>query len=260
MAPVNNSKIRYKEGTIHNSYNSGRYKIIKYLDRKKIQIKFIATKYTCFAAAHNLDKGQVKDPLVVSVFGKGFLGDGEFTKANKVLYDRWRNILLRCYGDGRNTKYKECRVHKRWLNFQLFCVDAQKLKNWDLPSCHIDKDILVQNNKIYGPGKCCFVPAEINKALQRENKTNKGKLKCVLGVTKSSAHRYHARGKSNSYFNTEEEAYLAYKTARIKYIKNLAIKYKNDLSTKIYQILMEFDLPSYTQQRKILMEIREEIQ
>ena len=77
-------------------------------------------------------------------------------------YVRWEGMLNRCY----STKLHECRptykgciVLKEWLTFSVF-------KNWmmtqDWEDKHLDKDLLFEGNKVYGPDTCVFVSPMVN--------------------------------------------------------------------------------------------------
>lgn len=80
-------------------------------------------------------------------------------------YKAWRGILYRCYSKSlhnRHPSYADCKIDEDWLTFSKF-------KKWmlseDWKGKHLDKDILEPGNKTYGPGKCVFIPQELNKFL-----------------------------------------------------------------------------------------------
>jgi hypothetical protein len=93
----------------------------------------------------------------------------------------------------------------------------------------LDKDILVSNNKIYSPETCCFVPKEINTIINRQ-KRQRGSL--PIGVTKNK-NKYlsqiskHKKRIILGYFDTPEDAFLAYKREKESYIKEVADDYYN---------------------------------
>ena len=77
-------------------------------------------------------------------------------------YLAWQNMLKRCY----STKYKDknptyigCSVTDEWLTFSVF-------KNWmmtqDFEGNQLDKDLLVEGNKVYSPETCVFVTPMVN--------------------------------------------------------------------------------------------------
>lgn len=76
--------------------------------------------------------------------------------------DTWRGMLRRGYSEECKTKhktYRECVVCQEWHLFSTFkeWFDKHYVEGW-----HLDKDILVKENKVYSPETCCFVPSEIN--------------------------------------------------------------------------------------------------
>ncbi len=77
-------------------------------------------------------------------------------------YSRWVDILKRCYSDKyqkRRPTYKDCTVSDEWLTFSNF-------KTWmstqDWQGKQIDKDLLVEGNKVYSPETCVFVSGMVN--------------------------------------------------------------------------------------------------
>lgn len=78
------------------------------------------------------------------------------------IYKKWRQMLHRCYDLTEAYKrptYDNCFVCEEWLTFSNFkkWFDKHYVEGW-----HLDKDVIVKNNKIYSPLTCCFVPREIN--------------------------------------------------------------------------------------------------
>lgn len=77
-------------------------------------------------------------------------------------------MLTRCYDENchrRNASYKNCRVNKRWHNFQNFVEDIQYLEGYDKwkegknkkrNPMELDKDIKVPGNRIYSKDTCIF--------------------------------------------------------------------------------------------------------
>jgi hypothetical protein len=100
-------------------------------------------------------------------------------------YVTWHSAICRCapYEQERYPTYKGCMLDPRWHK-------ASHFKRWFdkyyVEGYHLDKDILVPGNKIYGPDTCCFVPPEIN-SLFLSRKASRGKY--PQGVSKSSDSR-----------------------------------------------------------------------
>lgn len=94
-------------------------------------------------------------------------------------YRAWASMLERCYSkkyQDRWPTYKGCTVSKEWHTFSNF-------KNWmqkqDFEGKQLDKDLLVQGNKIYGAYTCVFVTQAVNK-FANDNGAARGEL--LIGV------------------------------------------------------------------------------
>lgn len=94
-------------------------------------------------------------------------------------YTTWVHMLQRCYAPREHQKhaYSGCSVCNEWLQFTNF-------KTWYdehyREGLHLDKDILVEGNKVYSPDTCCFVPQYLN-SLFTDSAIARGDL--PLGVT-----------------------------------------------------------------------------
>ena len=95
----------------------------------------------------------------------GYLGDGDYRPRDgglvKQAHSTWGGMLRRC-SDPNNKcyyLYKHCSVCAEWLNFQNFA--KWYLANY-VEGYHIDKDIIVEGNSIYGPDTCKFVSPQAN--------------------------------------------------------------------------------------------------
>ena len=151
---------------IYNSNNFGQFKILSYFNRNSVEIEFLNTGYTTTARAICIRKGKVRDKLAPTVYGIGFIGDGEHKPSVKSKdtkpYKTWKNMLGRCYSAKCQVKqptYIGCTVAPIWHNFQNFAqwFDENYIEGYDL-----DKDIKVEGNKIYSPDKCKFVSHKEN--------------------------------------------------------------------------------------------------
>ena len=89
-------------------------------------------------------------------------------------YQRWKDMLKRCYSPKLQEKYptyKGCTVCDDWLLFSSF---RSWMKNQDWKGRYLDKDLLIQGNKIYSPLACVFVDRAINNLLNN-HKSKKGR-------------------------------------------------------------------------------------
>jgi len=98
------------------------------------------------------------------VYGVG-VNDSSDLVTGCPFYRRWVHMIKRCYGSQYiedNPTYKNCTVSDQWIYFSKF-KEWMESKEWR--GLHLDKDILVPGNKIYGPEFCIFVSCRINNLL-----------------------------------------------------------------------------------------------
>lgn len=82
-----------------------------------------------------------------------------------MFYKTWKKMLGRCYDDKyHNTRpsYIGCSVHQDWIYFSNFKLWMEQ-QDWEGKA--LDKDILVEGNKIYSPETCIFIDKKINSFL-----------------------------------------------------------------------------------------------
>lgn len=226
--------------------------IIRYKNSSSCDIIFCNGVIICNIQYDRVKKGGIKNPYHKSVYNVGYFGVGDHRgrdggKQNKK-YNYWFNMIKRCYSEKRllkNDTYKDVIVCEEWHNFQNFAqwfeenYNPEIMEGWQL-----DKDILFKDNKIYSSETCCFVPQEINSLFIKKDK-NRGNY--PIGVYKNRL-RYIAQVAVNKkqkflgYFNTPEEAFQAYKTAKEAYIKELANKWKDKIDLKVYQALINYQV------------------
>lgn len=242
------NKLKSRVGEKYTTNEGYEIEIIEYFNWEKVTIKF-----NCGYIVKNLQYGTIKRgwvtyPMHRSVYGVGYNGVGNFkvsigNKPTKT-YILWKSMLGRCYSEKGLEKYptyKDVTVCEEWHNFQNFAkwVEDNYIEGWEL-----DKDLISKGNKIYNPEMCCFIPTIINKTLTKREK-ERGEL--PLGVTVNNNNyrvRLSKNGKPNyiGTFNTPEEAFQAYKTAKESYIKELADKYKNQINKNVYNALYKYEV------------------
>ena len=145
-------------------------------------------------------------------------------------YTVWSDMLTRCYWEAslkRRPTYCGCVVTDEWKVASKFLewFDENYVKGWVL-----DKDLLVRDNKLYGPDTCLFLPQEVNKFLTLRT-LHRGDF--PLGVRKySKAGKYAGQASFGDgkryrlgYFSTPEEAHRAWQEAKIKRCNQLIEKY-----------------------------------
>lgn len=121
-------------------------------------IQFKSTGYIRDIRISELRRGHARDVYTPTALGVGFLGDGPY-KGNEVCYNAWRSMLERCYGSRAIDTYKNVTVDVVWHNYQNF---AAWFEHNYRDGYHLDKDLLVPNNNVYGPLTCLYVPRTVN--------------------------------------------------------------------------------------------------
>ena len=142
-------------------------------------------------------------------------------------YSVWKEMLRRCYSDkcqAKNPTYIGCRVADEWLSFSKF----NKWYNENYPKhledkvsrLDLDKDLLVEGNKVYSPETCVFLPHRVNAFLTNKHSSNTSG--CTGVDYRKREKKWRARiqdfeigeRKSLGYFTDIEDASEAYQRAR----------------------------------------------
>lgn len=172
-------------------------------------------------------------------------GVGVFDDYNKRCdcYSHWAKMLMRCYDEKTLKKqpyYRGCSVCEEWHIYSNFkrWFDKNHVEGW-----HLDKDILIKGNKVYSPQTCCFVPPQIN-SLIVNRKSCRGKY--VIGVYKGKYGRFSAscsvdeKSVRIGMFDTELEAFNAYKEFKEENIKRVADEWRDKIEPCVYEALCNY--------------------
>jgi hypothetical protein len=187
----------------------------------------------------DIKNGQIKNPYHPSVFGIGYIGEGYYRPNENgrrtKKYLTWQNILK-----SRLKKYAEVTVCEEWECFQNFAKwhEENYIEGWE-----IDKDIICKDCKIYSPSTCTVIPKEINMLFLR----HKNREGYPTGVRKKGARFVAAITKNSSpvylgTFDTIEEAFQVYKIAKEAYIKEVADKWKGQITEEVYEMLYRYEV------------------
>lgn len=152
-------------------------------------------------------------------------------RTQKPFYYAWRNMLARCSSKFKvgNETYKCCNVCDEWLKLSAFkkWFDRNHVEGWNL-----DKDLLIEGNKLYSPETCRFIPHSLNTLFVARDKLRgkhpKGvyydndlrKFRALLTVERKTTHV--------GCYETAEDAEIAYLKAKKNYALSLIPKYKSE--------------------------------
>lgn len=147
-------------------------------------------------------------------------GDGKLR--NLPFYRAYRAMWERCYNprkQAENPTYVGCSMHPDWHSLATFkeWFDIHYVEGW-----HLDKDLLVSGNKVYGPATCVYIPGWLNQLTTTGgNRTKASNL--PMGV-RPAKKRFQTKisidGKQThvGIFKTIEEAGEAFRNAKRDYI------------------------------------------
>ena len=247
--------VSYKDcvGKVCKSLNSGDFKIVKYNDNRNVEVQFLKTGYEATVELVQVKRGNVKDPYVPSVCGVGIVGAKYPITINSILtkeYTLWCSMLKRCYSNAykkRQPTYEGCEVSNNFKSYEYFYEWCNKQVGFNNKDWQLDKDLLTKGNKVYSENTCIFIPAEINLLLVKRE---------ALRGTHPIGVRWHKRDKAFvakvnknkgkqeflGYFNTELEAFNAYKVAKEAFVKEQAEKWKSQIDERAYEALMNHEV------------------
>ena len=158
-------------GKVCKSKSSGDFKIVKYNNKRNVEIQFVTTGYRKVAEMKEVKTGSIKDPYSPSVYEVGIVGNKYPSRVNGVLtkeYVLWHSMLVRCYSDKSKKKhptYEGCEVSDNFKSYEYFYEWCHKQIGFGVEGFELDKDLLIKGNKVYSENVCVFLPQEINSLL-----------------------------------------------------------------------------------------------
>jgi len=189
------------------------------------------------------------------VRGVGIKGDKYLVQFNgKTVkeYQLWSDMLRRCNEKMwlRSSSYTGVTCSENFKSYTFFyewCNEQVGFGNTDSRGAywHLDKDLLVKGNKLYSEDTCVFLPKIINQTLITKNSCRGD---CLIGVTfDKNRNKFMAKcgvgvgiTPNLGRFNTEIEAFQAYKKAKETYVKKLANDYKDVIDPRAYKALLNY--------------------
>jgi len=161
--------------------------------------------------------------------------DGKRVTCN--FYLKWSDMIKRCYCksfQSKNKSYIGCSVDSEWLTFSVF-KDWMEKHQWI--GMDLDKDLLIQGNKVYSSKTCCFIPRSINSLLTFKKH---GRSTSSTGVSYSkNEHKFKASCRVNGKkvnlgtFAKESDAHNAYLLFKRNIIKDVAMNCSEPLKSAL---------------------------
>ena len=240
-------------GKVYKTNNSGDIEVLSYTNSTNVEIKFLKSGNITTVYSSNIVNGTIKDVYSPTVYAVGVIGSKYATRFNnKSLpqYEHWKGMIRRCYSDeerGKFKTYKGCTVSDNFKHYEYFYEWCNNQIGFNVQGFDLDKDLLVKGNKLYSEYTCVFLPREINSILTKNDKTrgehligvswHKATKKFIAQVDIGLKNQKHL-----GLFNTEIEAFNAYKLAKEAYLKEIAEKYKSQIDPSAYNALMNYQV------------------
>lgn len=148
------------------------------------------------------------------------LVDGKQSKTAS--YMRWKAMCGRCEDGGTTQKarpsYVGCTMSQMFSDFHLFTDWHVKQVGYGVEGYQLDKDILIEGNKLYSETTCALVPRQLNMFLV-DSEAARGEFpQGVCWFKRDQKFRAQLRINGNNIhlgdFLTAEEAFACYKTAK----------------------------------------------
>ena len=245
--------VSYKDcvGKVCKSKSSGDFKIVTYNHARDVEVRFLKTGFEMVARLDHIRSGLIKDPYSPSVCGVGITGTKYPISVNSVQtkeYVLWCHMLQRCYSTTlkkQRPTYMGCEVSDNFKSYEYFYEWCNRQVGFDNEGWHLDKDLLIKENKVYSESACIFIPQEINSMLL---KSDKKRGKHLIGVCwhkkgkafMASVNRNKGESEYLGLFNTEIEAFNAYKKAKEAFVKEQAEKWKDKIDDRAYEALINY--------------------
>jgi hypothetical protein len=223
-------------------------KIVRYVNTSDMTIEFQDEfKIQRDTTYRNFTIGQILNPYDKKIHGVGYLGEGvykaKYDNGRKTpAYASWHNMLERCYSEKdryKHPSYESCNSSQEWHNYQTF---ADWYENeWyqiDFERMHLDKDILLKNNKLYSSETCLIVPQKINMIFTEQ--PNKYRLPSGISLTQSGKYHSAYNGIRLGNFEILEEAIAAHDNEKRIHIKELVSEYGSKLPKKVRDALLSW--------------------
>lgn len=237
-------------GNFYPTKSSEKVEVLERLEKDFVNIKFNDGTISKVSQG-NLRVGNIRNPNLVSVWGFGYNGVGDYTQTNTFAHMYWRGMLERSYNPEyrkNHASYEGVSVCEEWHSFQNFAEWVTKQIGYGNKGYNLDKDRLFKGNKIYSPNTCILIPQELNKLVAAPD-VRRGNSPVGTSTRTDLNGKYMARysrigsGEKEVYlglFETAELAFKAYKKAKEAYIKERTEFWKDKIDPRAYAALINY--------------------
>lgn len=227
----------------------GKCFVIDYKSAREVTVMFYNPMCVVQCQLGHLRRGQVKNPLIPSFYGKGYIGVGSYTKKDFRAFSLWTAMLRRSYCSSFHKKqhtYEDVEVCEEWLCFQNFAQWCYNQKFYNTKDgkgnlYQLDKDLLTKGSKVYSPNTCCFIPTVLNNLI-KPKPISTGNYPIGVSLHRKTG-KFVARMKAFGryehlgLFDTPEQAFLVYKEKKEAQIKIVAKEWESKIEGKAYEAL-----------------------
>ena len=174
-----------------------------------------------------------------TLYGVGYMGMKLNTEmCHSTSYYKWKNMVQRCYDKKVHKKYKpeykDKSVCEEWLNYSNFKIWFDEhyvpCKNNQID---LDKDLLVQGNKVYSPETCVFLLHYQNTMFERSAKDK---------IYENEDGTFVIGGGKKKTYATLKEAEDIVCERNQNRIENVAEKCKGSIPMCAYEAMLNWDV------------------
>jgi thymidylate synthase len=170
-------------GKVYGTLDYGSYILLDSFKQGERNETYYKIQFNVTNTVKNIRKGKlgtnISDPYKASKNGVACVGEyKKYSELNiEKLKNIWNGMISRCYNSSNdNYQYyggKGVYVENRWLCFEYFLSDVDKIKNWDnklnnWDEYNLDKDVY-GDGFIYSLETCCWLSKSDNTKKSKEN-------------------------------------------------------------------------------------------
>lgn len=171
---------------------------------------------------------------------------------DKLIYVRWQRMLERCFSPSYKEKFPSYNTVTVCDDFLYYSKFESWMKEQDNffeyinggRAWALDKDLFCKEGKIYSQATCCLLPSEINGSLicYRDNGDGTPSGISFQNSSKKFIVSLSVNGKNKNLgrFTCQTKAFEVYCIAKDEKIRNLAEKWKESLTDKAYNHLVNY--------------------